>query len=427
MFAATFFLTACNSTRQGLFSTRSAHEKYADGITSAGLRNTQLGSLWFSSALKSIDQPSSITLPYKEAGYFPADKPGAAGYSFAAKKGEQVVVSLSLNPSVNLLVFGELWEQADPGGKPSLLAWIDTTTHKLNYEVEKDGRFIFRLQPELLKGVEYTLTISTTASLAFPVQQSANPRVTSFWGADRDGGSRSHEGVDIFAKFRTPVIAAADGRVTRVEENNLGGKVIFLRPRGKNYSLYYAHLDTQIARAGQEVRTGDILGLIGNTGNARTTAAHLHFGIYASGGAVDPFPFINDKRAEPRPVSAAVKHLATYMRSESAVTVYKEPSTKAPITFRKEATSVFYIAGATDNWYRVVSADNIEGFVTASALTTKPVRKQTIATDKKLQEAPYPGAPAKSIIPAGSSVELLGTHEQFNYVSYKEVTGWVSR
>jgi peptidoglycan LD-endopeptidase LytH len=68
----------------------------------------------------------------------------------------------------------------------------------------------------------------------------------------------------------------ADGVVTRVEENTLGGRVIFLAPNNKDYSLYYAHLQEQTAKPGQRVKTGDTIGLMGNTGNARTTAPHLH-------------------------------------------------------------------------------------------------------------------------------------------------------
>jgi murein DD-endopeptidase MepM/ murein hydrolase activator NlpD len=66
-------------------------------------------------------------------------------------------------------------------------------------------------------------------------------------------------------------IAAANGRISSVTENNLGGKVMFMRPAGKDFTLYYAHLDEQLVSEGQDVRTGDTIGLVGNTGNARTT------------------------------------------------------------------------------------------------------------------------------------------------------------
>jgi murein DD-endopeptidase MepM/ murein hydrolase activator NlpD len=55
---------------------------------------------------------------------------------------------------------------------------------------------------------------------------------------------------------------------------------------------------------GQAVTKGDTVGLVGNTGNARTTPAHLHFGIYTFGGAVDPLPFVDKKVARPAAVPA---------------------------------------------------------------------------------------------------------------------------
>ena len=66
-----------------------------------------------------------------------------------------------------------------------------------------------------------------------------------------------------------------------------------MRPIDKNFSVYYAHLDEQLVSQGQRVKKGDTLGLVGNTGNAKHTPPHLHFGIYTYNGAIDPLPFIN--------------------------------------------------------------------------------------------------------------------------------------
>jgi murein DD-endopeptidase MepM/ murein hydrolase activator NlpD len=88
------------------------------------------------------------------------------------------------------------------------------------------------------------------------------------------------------------VLAAADGIVTSVGTNGLGGNVVWeVRPL-HGESLYYAHLETQFVKAGSYVKRGEVLGTVGNTGNARGGPAHLHFGIYAPGGAVDPLPYL---------------------------------------------------------------------------------------------------------------------------------------
>jgi peptidoglycan LD-endopeptidase LytH len=416
---------ACGPVQKGL-GKNSPHQKYSDAITDAGLQRTRLGSLWFAESIKSLNQPLAVSLPYKETGYFAAEKPGAAGFIFSAKQGEKLAITISTVPAGGLL-FGELWQPGDADNQPKLLSVADTTTNKIEYEIEEDGRYQLRLQPELLKSFEYTLTIATLASIAFPVRAADNPRVSSFWGADRDGGARLHEGIDIFTKFRTPAIAASDGRITRVQENNLGGKVIFLRPEDKAYSLYYAHLDTQLAQEGQRVKTGDVIGLIGNTGNARTTAPHLHFGIYTNNGAVDPFPFVDNKRATPANVNVPTANLNGSLRSQSVATVYTQPSIKSDALLKTTTGAIFYVVAGTGNWYKVVLPDGRTGFINSSDLTNKPLRNEKLKLVKRLWDEPQAGAAAKTTIQTGEEVTVLGTFNEFNFVRYKELTGWVSR
>ena len=114
----------------------------------------------------------------------------------------------------------------------------------------------------------------------------------STWNAPRAGGQRRHEGIDIFAARGSRVVASTEGIVQRVGQNNLGGNVVWvLGPGGQRH--YYAHLDRFAdAHAGMRVEAGTLLGYVGNTGNAAGTPPHLHYGIYAVGGAVDPFPFL---------------------------------------------------------------------------------------------------------------------------------------
>ncbi|MCU0697738.1 MAG: M23 family metallopeptidase [Myxococcaceae bacterium] len=132
------------------------------------------------------------------------------------------------------------------------------------------------------------------ATMTVPVEGVGPKQLASTWHAPRSGGRR-HEGADVFAKKGTPVVSAVDGHVWRVGEDRLGGNVVWVL--GEGHTLYYyAHLD-QFAdglAVGQRVRRGTTLGLVGNTGNARTTPSHLHFGMYRIGWrgirAVDPVP-----------------------------------------------------------------------------------------------------------------------------------------
>ena len=108
------------------------------------------------------------------------------------------------------------------------------------------------------------------------------------WGAPRSGGRR-HEGVDMIGTRGTPVLAVVDGRA-QAKTNVLGGKTVwFIGDDGNSY--YYAHLDSWVNLG--RVLKGDVIGLLGQTGNAQFSTPHLHFEIHPGhGAAVDPYPTV---------------------------------------------------------------------------------------------------------------------------------------
>ncbi len=117
--------------------------------------------------------------------------------------------------------------------------------------------------------------------------------LSNSWGDPRDGGRRKHRGIDIFAPKGTPIVAVADGIISFIGEQPKGGQCIWLTTEN-GASFYYAHLDRWASGLyeGMEVRSGDLLGYVGNTGNARTTPPHLHFGINENDEMVNPYPIL---------------------------------------------------------------------------------------------------------------------------------------
>lgn len=149
----------------------------------------------------------------------------------------------------------------------------------------------------------------------FPIpryKDGRTPVITSGWDDARDGGSRRHEGIDIFYKREpeetlllwfpwlsssgkyfntpgTPVLAASGGRVKYAKLTSRGGSV---RIEHGPIDTYYTHMASYQVREGDWVNAGDVLGYVGDDPSNPSDPAHLHFGMYypGSGTAIDPEP-----------------------------------------------------------------------------------------------------------------------------------------
>ncbi len=151
------------------------------------------------------------------------------------------------------------------------------------------------IQPEL-----------TAGGYVFPVYGQTSWVDT--WGTPRAAPVTWHHGQDIFAPLGAPVLAAADGTLFSVGWNDIGGLRLWLRDADGN-EFYYAHLAalSTEARNGVAVKAGDVIGFVGNTGDARTTPYHLHFEIHPVSmlylgydGAVNPAPYLASWQRLPR-------------------------------------------------------------------------------------------------------------------------------
>lgn len=158
-------------------------------------------------------------------------------------------------------------------------------------------------QPALLNIPRVIMLVRDEPVLPYPVPVEGvrTRQLTDQWGAPRSGG-RKHQGIDIFARCGTPIVSATRGLVTRVGTNMLGGRIVrVLGPGG--YWHYYAHLsEFGDIREGQLITAGTVLGKVGDTGNAKGTPCHLHYGIYSRvGGAKNPYPLLTAPVADSAP------------------------------------------------------------------------------------------------------------------------------
>ncbi len=130
-------------------------------------------------------------------------------------------------------------------------------------------------------------------SYLFPVLGATVNDYSSDWGAPR-ADTGFHQGIDIFAASGTPILAINDGTVFRVGWNTIGGRRFWFADRYGNL-FYFAHLAgfSPLATEGQTVKRGDVLGFVGNSGDAQGTPPHVHFEIHPGGlWAVPPFAYV---------------------------------------------------------------------------------------------------------------------------------------
>lgn len=203
-------------------------------------------------------------------------------------------------------LFGELFLLKGGAAANRPVKFLTTENREITYATPwlQGEELLLVLQTPPWQFTRYELQITTEPQLLFPVAGKDEKAIQSFWGAPRDGGKRKHEGNDIFAPRGTELLALTDGEITRLTNTGIGGKTVWLYDRERDLRYYYAHLDEQLVQKGQRVSRGDVVGTVGNTGNARTTPPHLHFGIYDR-GAIDPYPFL--QRADELPAGSPLR------------------------------------------------------------------------------------------------------------------------
>lgn len=146
-------------------------------------------------------------------------------------------------------------------------------------------------------------SVGQSASAAETPTLAAFPTGTPCWfedswhaprGTDAAGNPLYHEGVDVIAVAGTPIYAVTDGKITRMSSSNKGGIQLYLAMPDGTY-FFHAHLQQYAAglTVGSQVKAGQVIAYVGQTGDAKYSVAHLHFEVHPGGGApIDPFPVV---------------------------------------------------------------------------------------------------------------------------------------
>ena len=143
--------------------------------------------------------------------------------------------------------------------------------------------------------------VTQTKPLIIPVAGIRPDQLIDTFTASRSEG-RTHDAIDIMAPAGTPVLAAADGQIQKLWLSERGGTSIYQLSADQKMIFYYAHLARYAdgLTEGKQVRQGDVIAYVGDTGNAGAGNYHLHFSIaavsdpkrYWEGTNINPYPLL---------------------------------------------------------------------------------------------------------------------------------------
>jgi hypothetical protein len=386
-----------------------SHEEFARQLEANGFGQTAMGRRWLQSARSALTEPLDIVPPYAESGGFLAHRAGALGLMFDAFGGQTLHLTFERRGDPVGRTFVEVFYAREPlaEARHVRLRGLAPEESSLEVPLPYDGKYIVRLQPELLIDTLYSLRLELDAAVPFPVEIETDA-VGSFFGDPRDAGSRLHEGIDIFAPRDTPVVAVAAGRAS-ARTTPRGGNVVWLRTADRSY--YYAHLENAAFTGTREVSTGEVIGYVGNSGNAVSTPTHLHFGVYRRGyGAMDPLPRLAARvfDAAPEAVEFAPRHVRTHA---GKLNLRAEPDTSSEVLGQLDAGSIVKTSAIRGDWLRVTTPADVSGWIhKAYQEDALPVGRWQAVAPTLLLDSLLSGARPVALVDADDELDVIGTY-----------------
>ncbi|WP_295791309.1 M23 family metallopeptidase [uncultured Veillonella sp.] len=144
-----------------------------------------------------------------------------------------------------------------------------------------------------LQSIAFNTNNPAGASVTMPSIWPVKGVITSTFGGRTDpvyGGSAYHEGLDIANDYGTPIVATAAGTVTFADTTSGGYGNLVEIDHGNGFVTRYGHTSVILVHAGDVVKQGDTIALMGSTG--KSTGSHLHYEVNINGSAVDPMLFL---------------------------------------------------------------------------------------------------------------------------------------
>ncbi|MDX1544081.1 MAG: M23 family metallopeptidase [Christiangramia sp.] len=351
LFLFSFLIISCSQLEKAedLITGLSEKERYKKDANVSD----EIFEIWESRLEKGLGDSIEVELPYSESGELKPRNFAIYAYEIYLMPGE-VLEAVVETDSSSTLIFSSLYKKTSEENRDfEEIVAGEAQQRSLKFEIQEKGLYKLILQPEIEANTAFNIKILKAPAYLFPVSNGKNSDIGSYYGDMREGGKRDHKGIDIFAERGTPVIATTAGRIGFTGEKGLGGKQIWLRDSKRKLSVYYAHLDS-IKPDLKKVLPGDTLGFVGNTGNARTTPPHLHFGIYKRRyGTLDPLGFVYqvEELEEPRQENEIVSRVK--VNSKRANFRNKPASNNSEILKTGKYGELLFVQGKTADWFHV--------------------------------------------------------------------------
>jgi hypothetical protein len=211
-----------------------------------------------------------------------------------------------------------------------------------------------------------------------------------------------------------------------VGERGMGGNVIWIRD-SKGNNLYFAHLQKQLVKQHTYVNPGDTIGTVGNTGNAKTTPTHLHFGIYKN-GPIDPIHFIKETNIVLPGISTDLASLGNWARTRQITHLSLTDNIGIPLDTLGEH-ELIKVIGSIGSMFRVTLPDGLTGYVNEADIESvaAPIRSYTVNKSYELLDAPMINAVVTKELSQVETIAVLALYKDFLFVrtSLGNV-GWIN-
>jgi peptidoglycan LD-endopeptidase LytH len=175
------------------------------------------------------------------------------------------------------------------GAVRQLIVWTRPVSPVVKVEAEVAASVTPTGTPESFKDAPEDKNPATTTTANFPsglnliipVSNLKPEQLRDTYNDARSAG-RTHNAIDIMAEMGTPVVAAEAGEIARLFTSELGGITLYQFSPDRKVVFYYAHLSryAEGIAAGRQVKQGEVIAYVGETGNVTPGNAHLHFAVW---------------------------------------------------------------------------------------------------------------------------------------------------